>query len=89
MDVPNTPASAFHPVTIEHWDDLASLFGPRRACAGCWCMWWQVRQSEFDRQKGKGNRLASTFRTAGFVEVARRSPKRPVTRTHSKIGEAE
>jgi hypothetical protein len=80
MNVPNTPAPAIYPVTIKRWDDLASLFGPRGACAGCWCMWWRVRRSEVDRQKGEGNRPASTFRKAGFVEVARRSPKRPIVR---------
>ena len=27
----------FHPVTPARWNDLEKLFGPRGACAGCWC----------------------------------------------------
>src|SRR5262245_14820805 len=27
-----------HPLTPERWPDLEQLFGPRGACAGCWCM---------------------------------------------------
>jgi GNAT superfamily N-acetyltransferase len=48
----------FHPVTEDRWPDLEHLFGPRGACAGCWCMWWRLTQSEFDRKKGPGNRRA-------------------------------
>ena len=49
---------AFHPVTPERWDDLEALFGPRGACAGCWCMWWRLKRSVFTQQKGEGNRQA-------------------------------
>ena len=44
------------PLTPERWNDLESLFGPRGACGGCWCMWWRLKRSEFDRQRGPGNR---------------------------------
>jgi GNAT superfamily N-acetyltransferase len=47
-----------HPATSERWDDLERLFGPRGATGGCWCMWWRLPRSEFDRQKGEGNREA-------------------------------
>lgn len=47
-----------HPVTPERWDDLEALFGPRGACAGCWCMFWKKPRSEFERGKGEGNRRA-------------------------------
>ena len=47
-----------HPATPERWDDLERLFGPRGATGGCWCMWWRLPRSEFDRQKGEGNREA-------------------------------
>ena len=47
-----------HPVTPERWNDLESLFGPRGACAGCWCMFWRLPRGEFDRGKGEGNRRA-------------------------------
>ena len=48
----------FHPVTIKHWKDLENLFGERGACGGCWCMWWRLKRSEFERQKGKKNKAA-------------------------------
>lgn len=47
-----------YPVTAEHWPDLEQLFGPRGACAGCWCMWWRLSRSQFEQQKGEGNRIA-------------------------------
>jgi GNAT superfamily N-acetyltransferase len=46
------------PLTEQNWPDFEKLFGPKGACGGCWCMWWRLKQSEFDRQKGEGNRLA-------------------------------
>ncbi len=48
----------FHPLTPQRWQDLEVLFGERGACGGCWCMWWRLSQSEFNRQKGVGNREA-------------------------------
>jgi GNAT superfamily N-acetyltransferase len=47
-----------HPVTRERWPDFEALFGEHGACGGCWCMWWRLRRSEFERQKGEGNRQA-------------------------------
>lgn len=49
---------SFHPLTPERWPDFEALFGPRGACGGCWCMWWRLTRSEFDRMKGEGNRQA-------------------------------
>jgi GNAT superfamily N-acetyltransferase len=48
----------FHPVTPERWEDLEDLFGQRGACGGCWCMWWRLTQTEFNRRKGQGNKQA-------------------------------
>ena len=48
----------FHPVTRERWQDLETLFGPRGACSGCWCMWWRLKRKDFEHQAGEGNRLA-------------------------------
>jgi hypothetical protein len=31
-----------HPVTPERWPDLETLFGPRGATGGCWCMYWRL-----------------------------------------------
>lgn len=46
------------PVTPEHWKDMERLFGDKGACGGCWCMWWRIKRSEFDQQKGEGNKEA-------------------------------
>jgi len=48
----------FHPLTSDLWSDLEALFGKRGACGGCWCMWWRLRRSEYEKQKGEGNRKA-------------------------------
>ena len=46
----------FEPLTLERWPDLETLFGPRGACGGCWCMWLRLKRSEFERSKGEPNR---------------------------------
>jgi GNAT superfamily N-acetyltransferase len=48
----------FKPVTMDEWPDLQRLFGPNGADGGCWCMWWRIKRSEFDRNHGEPNRLA-------------------------------
>jgi len=46
------------PVTPKRWDDLVELFGPRGACAGCWCMYFRLSRKEFERRQGASNRRA-------------------------------
>ena len=46
------------PLTAKNWADLEHLFGPRGACAGCWCMWYRLPRSAWTMQKGEGNRRA-------------------------------
>lgn len=48
----------FLPLTKERWPDFVELFGERGACGGCWCMWWRLKRSEFERQKGEANKQA-------------------------------
>jgi len=48
----------FYPATKERWKDLVSLFGEKGACSGCWCMWWKLTGSEFEKQRGIGNKKA-------------------------------
>jgi GNAT superfamily N-acetyltransferase len=48
----------FAPLTKERWPDFEQLFGERGACGGCWCMWWKLKRSEFERQKGAANKKA-------------------------------
>jgi GNAT superfamily N-acetyltransferase len=64
-------AIAFHPLTPDRWPDLVRLFGPRGACAGCWCMYWRLRRSEWDAGKGPGNkrRFAAIVRKGGPTGV--------------------
>lgn len=49
---------SFKPLTIEQWADFVSLFGPRGACGGCWCMFWRLPRKQFELQKGAGNKRA-------------------------------
>jgi GNAT superfamily N-acetyltransferase len=44
------------PLTPETWDDFCTLFGPRGACGGCWCMFWRRSRRDFEAGKGAGNR---------------------------------
>lgn len=46
------------PLTPGRWGDFAELFGPRGACAGCWCMYWRLKRPDWERRKGAGNRRA-------------------------------
>jgi len=44
------------PATAECWSDIEKLFGPRGACAGCWCMYPRRRGAEYRDGSGDGNR---------------------------------
>jgi GNAT superfamily N-acetyltransferase len=48
----------FYPLTPERWDDFENLFGPRGACAGCWCMYWKLPRKDFTAGQGDQNRFA-------------------------------
>ena len=45
------------PLTPDRWDDLVRLFGPRGACAGCWCM-FPRRTGGMSGYSGDANRRA-------------------------------
>lgn len=51
-------AIEFHPLTPDRLADFEELFGPRGACAGCWCMFWRLPRSVWTRRQGAGNRRA-------------------------------
>lgn len=53
-----TGTYSFHPLTPERWPDLEALFGPRGAVGGCWCMTMRIPRSQYERDKGEGNRRA-------------------------------
>ena len=46
----------FKPLSEDTWKAFETLFGPRGACGGCWCMTWRLTKSEFDASKGEGNK---------------------------------
>jgi GNAT superfamily N-acetyltransferase len=46
------------PLTPSRWKDFEMLFGPRGACAGCWCMEPRQTRAEWERLKGDKNRRA-------------------------------
>ncbi len=52
------PKLEFHPLTLDRWKNLEELFGERGACGGCWCMWWRLKRSVFEKQKGSKNKAA-------------------------------
>jgi GNAT superfamily N-acetyltransferase len=47
-----------HPLSAERWRDLETLFGPRGATGGCWCMYWRLPRAQFTAQKGEGTKNA-------------------------------
>jgi GNAT superfamily N-acetyltransferase len=47
-----TTELSFKPLKRNLWTDFEELFGPRGACAGCWCMYWKLRGKAFEEVKG-------------------------------------
>jgi GNAT superfamily N-acetyltransferase len=52
------PTISFKELTLATWKDFEQLFGERGACGGCWCMYWRLRNKEFEAQKGSYNKKA-------------------------------
>jgi GNAT superfamily N-acetyltransferase len=73
-------AVEFHPLTSDRWPDFEELFGERGACGGCWCMWWRIKRSEFEREKGEGNRKAmkALVRSGSIPGILAYVEKKPV-----------
>ena len=74
-----TDAIRFQPLTPARWPDVKKLFGPRGACAGCWCMWPRLRGAEFAKRKGAGNqrafrRIVASGDPPGLLAYAGREP---------------
>ena len=67
----NPPNSRFtwKPLTPDTWSDFETLFGPKGACGGCWCMTWRLPRKEYTQQKGEGNRQAMQGLVAGGSPV--------------------
>ena len=78
-DEPGLPRLVFRPLTRSRWDDFERLFGKRGACAGCWCMWWRITRSEFERTTGAERRRAmkrivDSGEVPGILAYAGREP---------------
>lgn len=58
------------PLTPSRWADFEKLFGPRGACAGCWCMEPRLTHAEWERGRGDKNRRAMKR----LVDSRRRPP---------------
>ncbi len=46
----------FKPLTPKQWPDFETLFGPRGACCGCWCMYWRLPRTQYNEQSGELNK---------------------------------
>ena len=73
------PKVQIHPATADRWADIVTLFGPRGACAGCWCMWARREAAEFRQGSGDGNkralqRLVRADRKPGLLAYADGEP---------------
>jgi GNAT superfamily N-acetyltransferase len=44
----------WRPLTPDHWNDLAALFGPNGASSGCWCMSFRLDGARFRAQCADG-----------------------------------
>jgi GNAT superfamily N-acetyltransferase len=68
-----------HPVTPDRWPALETLFGPRGATGGCWCMYWRLPRAQFSAQKGKGTKaslqhLVESGEIVGLLAYAQGQP---------------
>lgn len=57
-EIESRPSISIQPLTPERWRDLESLFGPKGAFGGCWCMWWRQTRREYMANRGETNRRA-------------------------------
>ena len=59
------------PLTPERWADFVELFGPRGACAGCWCMYPRLTAAEWnargDSNRGKMKRVVDSGEPPGLL----------------------
>ncbi len=77
--VPSPPKLEIRPLSAARWPDVEKLFGERGACGGCWCMWWRMKRSEFEKGKGEGNKklfkkIVTSGETPGLLAYAQREP---------------
>jgi len=44
----------YYPLTPDRWKDFEKLFGTNGACAGCWCTYWLLKRSDYERLRKTG-----------------------------------
>ena len=54
----------FQDLTPDRWSDFEALFGARGACGGCWCMWWRLKNKDYELNKGEENKRAMNYLVA-------------------------
>ncbi|MFC1853466.1 GNAT family N-acetyltransferase [candidate division CSSED10-310 bacterium] len=54
----NLSSLKFQPLIPARWSDFEQLFGEKGAYGGCWCMYWRITRSQFEKQQGPENREA-------------------------------
>ena len=55
-DTQSLPPLTYQPLTPDRWEAFEAVFGPRGGTGGCWCMYWRLRHSEYEAQKGDANK---------------------------------
>ena len=68
-----------YPVTAERWNDLETLFGPKGAYSGCWCMFWRLNRADFNKMKGEDRKavlrdMTSKNQVAGVLAYIKEQP---------------
>jgi GNAT superfamily N-acetyltransferase len=68
------------PLTEQNWKEFEKLFGPKGACAGCWCMYWRIPKKDYETGKGAGNkrRMKQLVRNGRFAGLLAYSGKEVV-----------
>jgi GNAT superfamily N-acetyltransferase len=75
-----TTKLAVRDLTPELWPALVTLFGPRGACGGCWCMYWRLEKGErWEDLKGapakrRLKRLVAAGKARGAIAFAGQEP---------------
>ena len=68
-----------YPVKAERWNDLETLFGPKGAYSGCWCMFWRLNRADFNKMKGEDRKavlreMTSKNQVAGVLAYLEGQP---------------
>ena len=62
-------AREFHPVTRERWDDLVAFFQRQEHAGECWCTYWRLKSSEFNKLTAEQRREKMKSLVAADVPV--------------------